>query len=228
MKGKFYYILIAGAAATAVFLSALSVSAGQKRSPRAYAITITNLTKGQIFSPPVVISHKDDFMLYTPGEPASVELYSLAEDASTQPLIDRLQSSPLVMDYAEGAEPILPGRSATLRVKARGAFRNITFASMLVTTNDAFTAVQGVKVSPGRQKMLYALAYDAGSEVNSENCDAIPGPPCGNPGVRDPEPDGFVHIHSGIHGIGSLPPDEFDWRNPTAKIEIRPIIDFSY
>jgi hypothetical protein len=30
-----------------------------------------------------------------------------------------------------------------------------------------------------------------------------------------------VHIHSGIHGIGDLRPEHFDWRNPVARITIR-------
>ena len=41
--------------------------------------------------------------------------------------------------------------------------------------------------------------------ANNEDCAFIPGPPCGNPGVRDEaEAEGYVHIHAGIHGIGSI------------------------
>lgn len=31
---------------------------------------------------------------------------------------------------------------------------------------------------------------------------------------------GYVHISSGIHGIGNLQPASYDWRNPVARIKI--------
>jgi hypothetical protein len=36
--------------------------------------------------------------------------------------------------------------------------------------------------------------------------------------------EGYVHVHAGIHGIGSeVIPAERDWNNPVAKITIRRI-----
>ena len=46
-----------------------------------YAVTITNITRGQIISAPIVISHNKDFQLFSLGMPASAELAALAEDA---------------------------------------------------------------------------------------------------------------------------------------------------
>jgi hypothetical protein len=64
-------------------------------------------------------------------------------------------------------------------------------------------------------------AYDAGSETNNEDGNFIPGPPFGNGGVRDTgSAEGYVHIHSGVHGIADLAPEMYDWENPVAKIEI--------
>ena len=54
----------------------------------------------------------------------------------------------------------------------------VSFASMLVTTNDAFIGASGLDVSTSRAINLNA--YDSGSEANSESCAYIPGPPCGN------------------------------------------------
>lgn len=69
--------------------------------------------------------------------------------------------------------------------------------------------------------VVNAAAYDAGSEDNSEDCAYIPGPPCGNGDVRDTVgAEGYVYIHSGIHGIGDLEPAEFDWGNPVATVKI--------
>ena len=57
------------------------------------------------------------------------------------------------------------------------------------------------------------------SEENNEDCAFIPGPPCNNPHVRATDKaEGFVHIHSGIHGGTILIPARDDWRNPVAKI----------
>lgn len=55
---------------------------------------------------------------------------------------------------------------------------------MLVTTNDAFAALNGVRLPRRGSTSFSSVAYDAGSEANTENCSDIPGPPCGNPFVR--------------------------------------------
>ncbi len=92
---------------------------------------------------------------------------------------------------------------------------------MLVSTNDAFMAVNRIKL-PHKFSMLTVPAYDAGVEANDESCKYILGPPCGNANsASDVAGEGFVHIHSGIHGIGDLSTAKHDWRNPVAKISIR-------
>ena len=64
-------------------------------------------------------------------------------------------------------------------------------------------------------------AYDSGSEANNELCAFIPGPPCNNPLIRATAgAEGFVHVHAGIHGIGTLDPAIHDWRNGVARIRI--------
>lgn len=187
-----------------------------------YKVTITNLTRGQILSPPVVISHGGNFHLFTAGNPATPRLAALAEDADTGPLTDHLKTLPSVFDYKVANDVIMPGSSATIRINTKKGFRLISVAAMLVTTNDAFMAVRGVYANQWRKVNVDAHAYDAGSEVNSELCDFIPGPPCGNGGIRNPEgAEGYVHIHAGIHGIGDLEPEEFDWRNPVATVMVR-------
>ena len=93
---------------------------------------------------------------------------------------------------------------------------------MLAQTNDAFYALNG-SAGPRRGAVTYySVAWDSGSEANDEECQFVPGPPCINFFVHDPAPaEGFVHIHSGIHGGGDLVPAIHDWRNPVAKITIR-------
>ncbi len=228
MKTKRYLLLLCLAAVLLVFRGAF---ASAEAGDGGFEVTVTNLTRGQIISPPVVYTHNRKLEpLFKPGSPASAELAAIAEDAVNDPLIDSLSGNPNVKDvqtlFGAGG-PILPGESASVEVGAGGHFRFVTVVAMLVSTNDAFFALNGVR-GPGHGSSMHrSPAYDAGSEANNEDCAFIPGPPCGNAGVRDGAgAEGYVHIHAGIHGIGpqggpSIVPEEHDWRNPVARIEIR-------
>ena len=109
-------------------------------------------------------------------------------------------------------------------VKMADDFKYVTVTSMLIPTNDAFIAVNGVKGPKSNHgpKVIMSPAYDAGSEPNDELCSNIPGPVCGGDGGSPAASgEGYVHIHAGIQGIGDLNSADFDWRNPTAKITIK-------
>ncbi len=188
---------------------------------RTYEVTITNVTRGQILSPPVVFTHRAGFRLFELGQPASAEVAAVAEDAVNGPLEAMLDGSPKVSDRVTGGAPIPPGQSMTLTVTAARGARFLGAISMMVVTNDAFFGAQGLRL-PRRGSASYrAIGYDAGSEGNSELCEHIPGPPCGNPGARNLETaEGYVHVHAGVHGIGDLVPAQHDWRNPVVMITI--------
>ena len=68
---------------------------------------------------------------------------------------------------------------------------------------------------------VFVPAYDAGTEINDESCDSIPGPVCGGEGMSGEDGEGFVSVHRGIHGVADLPAETYDWRNPVASISIR-------
>jgi hypothetical protein len=206
----------------AVALIALGSTAFGASSTQAqmYEVTITNLTQGQILSPPIVVSHRSGFEVFQPGEPASPELAAVAEDAESEPLLAWLSTRGAVADVSIAADVVPPGSSITVPIQIKGNRRNLTVLGMLVTTNDAFfsntSRVRSQKVE------FYAPAWDAGSERNTQNCAHIPGPPCGHPGVRVTDgAEGFVHIHEGIQNRSSLQSQDFDWRNPVAKISVR-------
>ena len=191
-----------------------------------YRVTVTNITKGQILSPVVVASHLDSAPpFWALGEEASPELAMVAEDAMTTALTDKLGSMASVLDVQTitgAGGPIMPGESASVEVEAIGGFRFVSAVGMLVTTNDAFVGVNGVRGPNLGQAVVMSPAYDAGSEANTEDCAHIPGPPCENVGVRMTEgAEGYVHIHNGIHGIGeTLTSDAYDWHNPAARFVI--------
>jgi hypothetical protein len=195
---------------------------------RTFEVTITNVTRGQIVSPPLVVAHDDSISLFTPGEAASEPLAQIAEDAVYGPMLDLLESSDAVSGYAMGGGPLLPGASMTLELTASGDNGRISAIGMLVTTNDAFFGFETIEppnvVLPMGGPVPFdfeANAYDAGSEANTESCEHIPGPPCGNPGVRVTDgAEGYVHVHAGVHGLADLVPADHDWRNPVVEISI--------
>lgn len=214
-RSKFQKPWILGVVALMSLLALPAVASAQT-----YEVTITNLTKGQIFSPPIVYTHRSSFDLFTPGEEAIPELAGVAEDAANDPLVALLSAEPKVADVAVGGGLVMPGESTTVEVKASGRARNITALGMLVTTNDAFFAAE--KRVPSFSNSMYATAWDAGSEANTQSCDHIPGPPCGNGGVRVTDgAEGYVYVHAGIQDRGDLMAQYHDWRNPVAKIVVR-------
>lgn len=186
-----------------------------------FDVTIYNLTKGQIISPPVVAAHDPSVTIFSVGSPASDELAALAEDAAADDLVALLLGAGA--NVAQGSGVILPGGHATIRIEVSGDNRVLSAVGMLVTTNDAFFGLNSQRLR-NRSRTTRVPAYDAGSEVNNEDCGFIPGPPCGNAGVRDTEgAEGFVHIHNGVHGIAEegLVPSRDDWRNPVAQITVK-------
>jgi hypothetical protein len=200
-----------------------SALAGEPRGAD-YEVTITNVTRGQTFTPFLIVSHRSHpNPIFTPGEMASDELAALAEGGDTTPLDAVLSANPKVNDTAGSGGLLEPGHSVTVTIRARPGRDHISLAAMLIPTNDGFTAAQDVALPRGRHtKTLYMPAYDAGSEPNDELCVSIPGPVCGgagsSPGVGGED---YVHIHAGIHGIGDLIPAERDWHNPVARVMIK-------
>jgi len=207
-----------GILATIVFLFSTVASA----SPQGdyYLVTITNLTRAESFTPILVASHKRGVHLFELGSAASDELAQLAEGGNTVPLSAMLAANKSVTATSVSTGLLAPGASVTVKVSARGA-QYISLASMLIPTNDAFFALNNVRVGE-KTKTFYSPAYDAGTEMNDEMCVDIPGPVCGGEGYSpNASGEGYVHIHSGIHGIGDLSAATYDWRNPVAKITVR-------
>lgn len=192
---------------------------------RTYEVTITNLTEGESFTPFLVVSHRSGHPLFTLGQPASAELATLAEGGDTAPLASALSSMAGVGSMATSSGLLAPGKSVTIDIKAGGRFDHLSLAAMMVPTNDGFVSVQNVALPQGRHtRELSAPAYDAGAEANDELCAHIPGPVCGGEGVSQGITGvGYVHIHSGIHGVGDLNPALYDWRNPVARVVIRAV-----
>ena len=207
-------------------VGALLLVAAGTASASEFEVTVTNLTRGQQFTPILVDSHKADVRLFELGSPASPQLKTLVEEGNVAPLTALLLSNHDVLDVVNSGA-LGPGQSVTQRVGVYRGFDNVSVAAMLIPTNDGFFSVNDAEGPNGQDSItIFSPAYDAGTERNDETCASIPGPnfvECGGPGGGGAPGggEGYVHIHAGIHGIGSFAPANRDWRNPVAKITIR-------
>ncbi|MCU0807624.1 MAG: spondin domain-containing protein [Candidatus Contendobacter sp.] len=186
-----------------------------------YEVTITNITRGALFTPILVASHRSGVNLFDLGQPTSADLAILAEDGDIAPLAQALRADSRVVDVANSTGLLEPGQSVTVRVAAQSADR-VSLAAMILPTNDGFIALNGVAAPRFGSETYWVPGYDAGSEPNDERCAAIPGPQCGGEGASPSVGgEGYVHVHAGIHGIADLKAEEYDWRNPVATVTIR-------
>ena len=204
-----------------------------------YEITITNLTPGQPITPPLLVTHAKDAGFFTVGEMADNGIQQLAENGNLEPLVEMLQGKSGIVDIVQGTVPLIPANdpgntglnhSETFVVSSEGNIRYLSFASMLVCTNDGFAGIDSVRL-PIKQLTVYAEAYDARTEMNTEDfADMVP--PCqgaigvtsddegtgaSNPAIAE---DGVVIPHPGIMGGEDLLENVHAWGNPVVKIDI--------
>ncbi len=198
-----------------------------------FDVTVTNLTNAQPLSPVAVIGHRDGFSVFAVGSPASPGLEELAEGGANAALIGEADGDGAVIATGSGAAPIGPAGSETVTISVLNSDRPgllLSVTSMLVNTNDAFTGLNGIGVESmavGDVLTLNAIAYDAGTEADTEMAIHIPGPAGGGEGfnaMRDDQAD-RVAMHPGVvsqdDGLASSDLSEqnrFD--NPVARISI--------
>lgn len=126
-----------------------------------------------------------------------------------------------VSAFSQGA-PYVGGETFQVQVTVSDQFPLVTIATMAINTNDCFTSLNGVRLRRGM--VMDVPGLDAGSEVNNEQCNSIPGPGCANVdtnNVRSGGGEGFVHVHRGFFGEGNLlPQSAYDWRNPMMRVVV--------
>lgn len=208
----------------AMVLSA-TLSYAQEAETRAYEVKITNITSASQFTPILAVAHSRRASLFTLGNEPRTALAVLAETGNTADLQARLLSNGNVgaaeTFTPDGSPLTFAGETLEFIIETDEDFRYFSMASMILPTNDSFAALDTVALPTSGSVSYYALGYDAGSEMNDEICVNIPGPTCNGSGeFSGLNGEGFVHISGGIHGIGDLPANVYDWRNPIAKVEI--------
>lgn len=194
-----------------------------------FEVTATNLTLAQPLSPLAAIIHSSDASLMTIGEAASSGLELLAESGDNSELLDSIEGAA----EASGAGVIGPGASETVTLELDVEMLPsmvLSVVTMLVNTNDAITAIDGVDISElsvGDTMTLTTIAYDSGTEANTETAATIPGPAGGGEGfnaARDDVRD-QVTAHTGVvtadDGLtNSDLNQQHRWDNPVARISI--------
>ena len=211
---------------TAVSVSlAIFLATGASAHSASFEVTIANLTAGQPISPPLIVSHRSSIALAEAGQEASEPLATVAEDGDASDLASLLETLDEVRDVVVAEGPIPPGgqRSVTLNI-GRGDV--LSGVGMLVNSNDAFFFLDSLRVNRFRTESVAVAAWDSGSEVNTEDCDDIPGPACPADSSNDRQTggaEGFVHVHRGIQGGSDIDPVVYDWRNPTVLITVERI-----
>lgn len=218
---------------------------------RAYRVTITNLTSGQAFTPPVVATHEGDVDVFSVGQAASFGVKEIAENGYLTPLVSALRATSGVSEVFEGTAPLVPAgtpgaelppnppnfsASVTFDIHAASGARFLSFVSMLICTNDGFTGVDRLRLPNrlGESLTIVGAGYDAGTERNTEDfADIVP--PCqGLIGVSSGEPGtgtsngalaegGVIHHHPGIVGGADLLPAVHGWMNPVVSVSVERI-----
>jgi len=118
---------------TGLMLVAFMVPAATAQSStRTYSVTITNLTEGQPFTPPLVATHRAPVLLFGGFQPASDGLQEIAENGNLDPLMTALNANPLVSDVvvavAGDPPPLMPGQTVTFDIEAEPGYRFLSYA----------------------------------------------------------------------------------------------------
>jgi hypothetical protein len=245
------------AAAVGVGALALAPAAMADDDGDRYRVTIKNLTRGQAFSPPVVALHDGKDQLFEVGQPASVGIREIAENGNNAPLLAFLAADPFdrIGAFLGGSAPLVPtGRFggvqdppagpefpdvATFTIEADDDASRLSFATMLICTNDGFTGVNGLKLprKEGRSVSAYTAGYDAHTEQNTQDfahivppCQLLIGGAVNEPGQEVSNPalaeGGVITHHAGIqNGVGDLSPSVHGWTNPVAKVKVTALDD---
>ncbi|MGH9383348.1 MAG: spondin domain-containing protein [Vicinamibacterales bacterium] len=198
------------------------------QSEARYMVTVTNLTKGQTFTPFLLATHTPAVRVFAPGTQASPQLQVLAEEGATDMLATLLRGMTAdVREVVTATGLQTPAVTASFQIAGGGAFSRLSIVAMLIPTNDAFVGLGALTLPTGFDPVVVdLLAYDSGSEINDERCASIPGPSfteCGGPGggARVGRGEGAVTVHNGMHGVGDMNRPLRDWRGPVARVTVQ-------
>jgi hypothetical protein len=211
--------ILAGVGAAAVLATAGAGSA-MAATPLNYKVTVINKTPNDLTPLVVSVGDKRGY-LWRDGRRASAGLAELARDGGTFQLeaeADRRRGVRQVFT----TNRIAPGRRITFNVRTTNGARRLSWATMLVSTNDAFVGQNNFALPVRRGKAgratINVRAYDAGAERNTESAAHVPA--LGAHGVGPGERRN-VRRHPGIRGNNDVAASQ-GWGTYAARVIIRP------
>lgn len=226
-----------------------SANSGKKKGNATYDATIKNLTSstpttsppaaGQWFTPPLLATHRELTGMFTVGDEASFELKEIAENGNLAPMQMALEEDKHVdqtrVAVSGSPPPLAPGNDVTVTISGDRGRKFLSFASMLICTNDGFTGVDTLRLPQkvGDEISVDLNSYDAGTELNTEDfADMVP--PCQDLGPVESDDDdgsgtsdpaiaeyGVIHHHEGIQGIADLTVEAHGWTDPVGRLIIK-------
>ena len=188
-----------------------------------YEITYKNRSK-QTLTSSVCTVHTRKAAMFKINEPASEGLANLAQDGVTSGYVNELRSIKGIRKIKVGSFSSA-GSKEKITIPTRSIRGRLSCVfGMLVVTNDAFPAFSNMRLPRriGKRKRFRAFAYDAGSEVNTESCNDVPGGPCNGhfTGIAE---NGVISRHLGIQGIEDLNINQHGWSEPAVRGTIKRI-----
>jgi hypothetical protein len=174
-----------------------------------FQVSIINLSQAQPLSPVAAVLHQDEFAAWQLSQPASNGLEVLAEGGDNSDFLTEAQANETqYLTHVSSEGVLLPGVSTSLSLSSdHEGTVELTLATMLVNTNDAFAGVTGVDLTDltvGETARYNLPVYDAGTEFNSEESGTIPGPADGGEGYNAERDDiaDQVTRHPGVVSEG--------------------------
>jgi len=213
-----------------------TISPGNDVAPIATAsfeVTITNLTNAQPISPVAALIHQDGFNSIVIGEGAGLGVEMIAEGGSNSEFLSEVQALETTITTQSGNGPIGPGATQTIRLdifESELAGAQLSAIGMLVNTNDAITALNAVAIDDipvGESRTYDTIAYDAGTEADTEAAGTMPGPADGGEGFNAERSDAanVVTMHQGVVTrddglVSSVLTQAHRWDNPVSRVTV--------
>jgi len=193
-------------------------------------VTLTNTSESQPMTPPIVVLHnapnaENGMVLFDVGQPAIPSVVAIAENGDNAPLVNLLgyltnqgRASTFGVGFADPANPgpLLPGMSASINLDLASDDQVMSIISMVVCTNDGFSAVNSHTLSADASETFLAPIYDAGSETNVLTLDYWV-PPCGSEANITDDENGSITAHPGQSGSEN---PAFDFEAGTRYLEV--------
>ena len=203
-------------------------------SPASFQITVTNMTTGQLMTPPVAAIHDASVHLFEVGATASDAIRNIAETGADAELV-AFATDPANAALVSGAGvigdgPFAAGGQVTTTLATENDAYVFSLVNMVICTNDAIAGVDSVALPATNEPLtLMAMAYDAGTRVNQSDNNSFFPPPCRSTDVVEApveDPRQAIAAHAGQTGI-TVPdtaPDGSNWDFaagvPVMQIEI--------